>query len=35
MKLLGIIGVGVDVTDPLLIIFFLHLSDTGGKMGVQ
>jgi hypothetical protein len=31
MKLLGIISVGFDVTDQLLIRFFMHSSDTGEK----
>jgi hypothetical protein len=31
MKLLGIISVGLDVTDQLLISYFLHSSDTGEK----
>jgi hypothetical protein len=34
MKLIGIITVGFDVTDQLLIRFFA-LSDTGEIMGVQ
>jgi hypothetical protein len=34
MKLLGIINVGLNVTDQLLI-RFLHSSDTGEKIGVQ
>jgi hypothetical protein len=34
MKLLGIISVGFDITDQVLF-RFLHLSDTGEKMGVQ
>jgi hypothetical protein len=34
MKLLGIISMGFDVTDHILITF-LHSSDPGEKMGVQ
>jgi hypothetical protein len=34
MKLLGIINVGFDTTDQLLI-RFLHSSDTGEKMGIK
>jgi hypothetical protein len=34
MKLLGIISVGFNVTDKLMI-DFVHSSDTGDKMGVQ
>jgi hypothetical protein len=34
-KLLGIISVGLEVTDQLLIKFFLFTSDIGEKMGVQ
>jgi hypothetical protein len=35
MKLLGIISVGFDVTDQLLVEFLLLLPDTGGKMGIK
>jgi hypothetical protein len=34
MRLLGIISVGFDVTDQLLI-EYLHSSNTGEEMGVQ
>jgi hypothetical protein len=35
MKLLGIISVGFDVTDKVLITFFAFLRYLAGKMGVQ